>query len=94
MDLEEKYGAKSTFFFMAESPCEQDYAYAIEDLEPEIGEIVDRGWEVGLHGGHTAYLNVQEMKEKKERLEKVNHQPVPGTGIIISVLKCRIPGSV
>ena len=78
MDLEEKYGAKSTFFFMAERPGEQDYSYKIEDLEPEIGEIIDRGWEVGLHGGHTAYLNAQEMKIKKERLEKVTHQPVRG----------------
>ena len=94
MDLEEKYGAKSTFFFMAESPSEQDYAYAIEDLEPEIGSIIDRGWEVGLHGGHTAYLNAQEMKIKKKRLEKVTHQPVPGTGIIISALKCRIRGNI
>lgn len=78
MDLEEKYGAKSTFFFMAETPGECDYAYDIEDAAPEIGNIIDRGWEVGLHGGHTAYLNPQEMKEKKERLEKVTGKPVIG----------------
>jgi peptidoglycan/xylan/chitin deacetylase (PgdA/CDA1 family) len=78
MDLEEKYGAKSTFFFMAESPGEQDYAYDIEALEPEIGEIIDRGWEVGLHGGHTTYRNQQEMKQKKNRLEKVTHRLVIG----------------
>lgn len=78
MDLEEKYGATSTFFFMAENPGESDYAYDIEDVAPEIGNIIDRGWEVGLHGGHTAYLNPQEMKEKKERLEKVTGKPVIG----------------
>lgn len=78
MDLEEKYGAKSTFFFMVGNPGERDYSYRIEDLEPEIKEIIDRGWEVGLHGGHTTYLNLQEMKEKKERLEKVTHTPVLG----------------
>ncbi len=78
MDLEEKYGAKSTFFFMAERPGERDYAYDIEDIAPEIGEIIDRGWEVGLHGGHTAYLNVKEMKDKKGRLEKVIHTSVLG----------------
>jgi len=33
MDLEGKYGVKSMFFFMAESPGERDYAYTIEDLE-------------------------------------------------------------
>jgi peptidoglycan/xylan/chitin deacetylase (PgdA/CDA1 family) len=78
MDLEEKYGVKSTFFFMAESPGEQDYSYKIEEIEPEIGNIIDRGWEIGLHGGHTAYLNAQEIKIKKERLEKVTHKPVLG----------------
>ena len=78
MDLEEKYGAKSTFFFMVESPGEQDYTYNIEDLEPEMGEIIDRGWEVGLHGGHATYLNTEEMKHKRERLEKVTHTPVFG----------------
>jgi len=78
MDLEDKYGAKGTFFFMVESPGQRDYAYNIEDLESEIGEIVDRGREVGLHGGHTAYLNAQEMSEKKERLERVTHKPVLG----------------
>lgn len=78
MDLEEKYGAKSTFFFMAENPGDQDYSYAIEDIGPEIGEIVDRGWEVGLHGGHRTYLNPQEMRRKKERLEKVTGKPVRG----------------
>jgi len=78
MDLEEKFGAKSTFFFMSESPGEQDYSYDIKDLEPEISEIVDRGWEVGLHGGHGTYLNPEEMREKKERLEKVARKPVLG----------------
>ena len=78
MDLEEKFGAKSTFFFMSESPGEQDYSYDIKDLEPEISESVDRGWEVGLHGGHGTYLNPEEMREKKERLEKVAGKPVIG----------------
>lgn len=78
MDLEENYNAKSTFFFMAECPGERDYTYNIEDLESEIGEIIDRGWEVGLHGGHTTYLTAQEMRKKKERLEKITHKPVLG----------------
>jgi peptidoglycan/xylan/chitin deacetylase (PgdA/CDA1 family) len=78
MDLEEKYGAKSTFFFMAENPDEQDYTYNIEDFEHETGNIIDRGCEVGLHGGHTTYLDLREIREKKERLEKVTHKPILG----------------
>lgn len=78
MDLEEGYGAKSTFFFMAEHPDEQDYAYNIEDLKIEIRNIINCGWEVGLHGGHTTYLDPNEMRQKKERLEKVTQTPVIG----------------
>jgi peptidoglycan/xylan/chitin deacetylase (PgdA/CDA1 family) len=78
MDIEEKYGAVSTFFFMVESPGEREYSYTIDDLKPEIGNIIDRGWEVGLHGGHTAYLNEKELKRKKRLMEKVTHKPVLG----------------
>lgn len=78
MDLEEKYDAKSTFFFMAERPGDQEYTYNIEDVETEVGAIIDRGWEVGLHGGHSSYSNSHEMREKRERLEKVTGKPVIG----------------
>jgi peptidoglycan/xylan/chitin deacetylase (PgdA/CDA1 family) len=78
MNIEEKYGAKSTFFFMAESPGEQGHSYEIEALEPEITKIIDRGWEVGLHGGHTTYLDTKKMRLKKARLEKVTRKPVLG----------------
>ena len=78
MDLEERYGAKSTFFLMAERQGEQDYTYKIEALESEIGEILDRGWEVGLHGGHTTYLDTKEMGLKKARLERITRKPVLG----------------
>jgi len=89
MDLEEKYGAKGTFFFMAESSGELDFNYDIKDLEPEIGNIIDRGYEVGLHGGHNTYLNPEEMHHKKERLEKVAGRSV--TGYRNHYLRFRVP---
>lgn len=78
MDLEEKYGGKSTFFFMVESPGDRAYSYDIEDVAEEIGEIVERGWEVGLHGGFTTHLDEQELRVKKERLERITSSPVQG----------------
>jgi peptidoglycan/xylan/chitin deacetylase (PgdA/CDA1 family) len=76
--IEEKYDAKSSFFFMAENKGERDYFYQIEKFESVMGDIVDRGNEVGLHGGHTTYLNPEEMKLKKERLEKVLNKKIIG----------------
>lgn len=89
LSLEEEYGATSTFFFLALKYGDQDYSYGVEDLAAEIGMIADRGWEVGLHGGHRAYADAQELKEEKARLERVTNQPV--TGYRNHFLRFRVP---
>ena len=78
MNLEEKYGAKSTFYFLATDKDIRRFRYNIEDLENELGSIVDNGWEVGLHGGYYAYNDLEEMETEKERLEKVLGKAVIG----------------
>ena len=78
MNLEEKYGAKSTFYFLATDKDIRRFRYNIEDLENELGIIVDKGWEVGLHGGYYAYNDLEEMETEKERLEKVLGKAVIG----------------
>ena len=78
MNLEEKYGAKSSFYFIATDSDIRRFRYSIEDLENELGSIVDKGWEVGLHGGYYAYNSLEEMKKEKKRLEKVLGEKVIG----------------
>lgn len=78
MDLEEKYNAKSSFYFLATDKDIRRFRYNIEDLENELGSIVDKGWEVGLHGGYYAYNDLEEIKKEKERLEKVLGKEVIG----------------
>jgi peptidoglycan/xylan/chitin deacetylase (PgdA/CDA1 family) len=78
MNLEEKYSAKSSFYFLATDKDIRRFRYNIEDLENELGFIVDKGWEVGLHGGYYAYNNLEEMKKEKKRLEKVLGKKVIG----------------
>jgi peptidoglycan/xylan/chitin deacetylase (PgdA/CDA1 family) len=78
MALEEKYGARSSFYFLALAPGDQDYAYDVRDLEAEIGAIADAGWEVGLHGGHRAYCDPEALAAEKQRLEAVLGRPVVG----------------
>jgi len=78
MDIEEKYDAKSSFYFLALNKDDLDFNFKVEDLEHEIGDITDNGWEVGLHGGHEAYNNIKEIKEEKKRLEKVLNEKVIG----------------
>ena len=78
MVLEEKYDAKSSFYFLTLDEGDLDFNFKIEELEQEIRNIVDNGWEVGLHGGHEAYNNLDEIKENKKRLEKVLGRGVIG----------------
>ena len=76
--LEGKYGAKSSFYFLATDKDIRRFRYNIEDLENELGFIVDKGWEVGLHGGYYAYNNLEEMKKEKKRLEGVINKSIIG----------------
>ena len=78
MAIEDRYGAKSSFYFMVQDLGDGHYSYRIEDCEEVLRELCDGGWEVGLHGGHTAYNNPAEIKESKARLEKVLERSVVG----------------
>ncbi|MGD0534050.1 MAG: polysaccharide deacetylase family protein [Methanoregula sp.] len=91
MELEEKYGAKSTFFFIATNVDIRRFRYNIEDLKSELGSIVDKGWEVGLHGGYYAFNNLGEILREKDRLEKVLGRKV--TGYRNHYLRFKVPDS-
>ena len=78
MELEDKYHARSSFYFLALDPADQDYEYRIEDFEHEIHTILDWGWEVGLHCGHEGYKNLEKLKKEKRDLERVTQTTVFG----------------
>ena len=78
MDLEEKYGAQSSFYFLATDDDINHVRYNIEELEVDLGEIVDRNYEVGLHAGYYAYNDLDALKREKSRLERVLGERVIG----------------
>ncbi len=79
MQIEERYGAKSSFYFMAtDQNIQQSRLYDVEILESDLGDIVDKGWEVGLHGGYFSYDSAEAIKKEKRRLEKVLGRSVYG----------------
>lgn len=78
MALEERYGAKSTFYFMAADRDIKRFRYNVENLDGELGSIADYGFEVGLHGGYYAYDSPEEMKKEKRRLERVLGKSIVG----------------
>lgn len=78
MEIEDKYGARSSFYFLALKPGEKDYNYDLGEISDEIREIADNGWEVGLHGGHESYNNIKVMVQEKKLLESVLEKKVIG----------------
>lgn len=78
MDLEERYNARSSFYFLALDPQDEDFAYRITDLGDEIHSIQDRGWEVGLHLGHQGSCDPDKLRKEKRSLEEVTRKPVTG----------------
>ncbi|TAH65963.1 MAG: hypothetical protein EWM52_05475, partial [Methanosarcina mazei] len=78
MDLEEGFGAKSSFYFLASREDPVRFRYDIEDLENLLGDISDRGWEAGLHGGYYSYDNLEALNNEKKSLEKVLGKKVLG----------------
>jgi peptidoglycan/xylan/chitin deacetylase (PgdA/CDA1 family) len=78
MELEQKYDAKSSFYFIAAEEDPVRFRYNVEDIEDELSEIVDNGFEVGLHGGYYTYNNLETIEKEKERLEKTLGKKVIG----------------
>lgn len=78
IELEERYDAKSSFYFIATDRDVQRFRYNVEDIESDIGYIIDKGWEVGLHGGYYAVDDPAAIRDEKVRLERLTGQDVVG----------------
>lgn len=76
IELEKKYEAKSTLFFMATE--DWDKRYDIERYKSILRFVKNEGWEIGLHAGMEAYNNVEILREEKERLEALLESRVIG----------------
>ena len=72
--LEERHGFKSAFYFYA-GICRHPYDphYDIEDhaLSRIIRRIHEQGWEVGLHGSYSSYVDSALLLKERMRLEKI-----------------------
>lgn len=91
IQLEERYGVRSTFFFLDETKKlnlldPKTYPLGLGHYkfrDPKVAEIIRRldseGWEIGLHGSYDSYLNRDLMKWEKEELEKILGKKVIGT---------------
>ena len=78
MAIEESFGARSSFYFLLADRDIKRFRYRTDEVEADIGDIADRGWEVGLHGGYYAYDRPDLIREEKRRLDRVLGRPSVG----------------
>ena len=83
MDIEEKYGVRSTFFFRTYVP-NTPYSpppYNVHEYRQEIRRLVEGGWEVGLHMDPASYKSLELVMKEKEVLETVAKNPIVGNRV-------------
>ena len=83
MELETRYGAKSTSFFLNETMKPNAFEFKSQIIcrgrysleEPQIQKIImdmdKAGWEIGLHGSFLSYNNRLLLKSEKKDLEDI-----------------------
>ena len=76
MELEEKFGIRSTFFFRTIYENGN-----LNDYENDIQSLLKGNWEVGLHTDPQSVNNIEKIKQEKEKLESLTKKPIIGNRV-------------
>lgn len=76
MDLEEKFGIRSTFFFRT---YYENGNYL--DYEEEITSLLKGKWEIGLHTDGNSIRNLDLLQKEKTNLEILTKKPIFGNRV-------------
>ncbi len=76
MEIEEKYDAKSTFFFRTKYE-NGDY----RDYQDDIKKLYKEGWEIGLHTDPSSVNDILKIKKEKEDLEEILGSKIYGNRV-------------
>lgn len=78
LELEQKYGGNSSFYFLSLKNGERDFNFDVKEVKSLFKAIDKTGSEIGLHGGHDAYNNLAKLKAEKANLEDALGKSVIG----------------
>ena len=76
MELEEKFGIRSTFFFRTIYENGN-----LNDYEDDIQSLLKGNWEIGLHTDPQSVNDIERIKQEKEKLEFLTKTPIVGNRV-------------
>jgi len=91
IEIEKKYDASSSFYFLATSQDIFGVKYNLEDVREKINYLIDENCEIGLHTGYYSYNSLEKIKNEKNKLEKIVGNKILGARN--HVLRFRTPES-
>ncbi len=69
LEIEQKFNAKSTFYFLSLKPGERDFNYHLSEIQDLFKLVLDSNCEIGLHGGHEAFCSLDKILQEKKHLK-------------------------
>ena len=78
VQLEKRYNANSSFFFLSSEKDIFGKKYNVEDVKDEISYLIEQDCEIGLHTSFYAYNNLEMIKHEKEKLERIIGKKIYG----------------
>ena len=76
MELEEKFGIRSTFFFRTLYENGN-----VDDYENDILALQEDDWEIGLHTDPQSINDIGKIKQEKDKLESFTKKPIVGNRV-------------
>lgn len=68
-DVNDQFGIRSSYYFLSLDQSDEDFNYDPADIKDELQAVLTANCEVGLHGGHKAYNDLDKLLSEKKRLE-------------------------